>query len=264
MSAAFASMSPVLAGALASLLAGLATGIGALPILVIRKLSDEAQDVMLGFAAGVMLAASFFSLIIPGIDVAQEQGATKLGAVSLVIAGILFGAASLWLVHRYVPHEHFFLGRKGPLALRIRRIWLFVIAITLHNFPEGLAVGVGFGGDDIGKAVALAIGIGLQNMPEGLAVAVALLTLNYSKSQAFLVALFTGLVEPIGGLLGAGAVTVAQSLLPWGLAYAAGAMIFVISDEIIPETHRRGFENHGTVGLMIGLVVMMFLDVMLG
>jgi ZIP family zinc transporter len=249
MSAAFASMSPVLAGALASLLAGLATGIGALPILVIRKLSDEAQDVMLGFAAGVMLAASFFSLIIPGIDVAQEQGATKLGAVSLVIAGILFGAASLWLVHRYVPHEHFFLGRKGPLALRIRRIWLFVIAITLHNFPEGLAVGVGFGGDDIGKAVALGIGIGLQNMPEGLAVAVALLT---------------GLVEPIGGLLGAGAVTVAQSLLPWGLAYAAGAMIFVISDEIIPETHRRGFENHGTVGLMIGLVVMMFLDVMLG
>ncbi len=264
MSAAFASMSPVWAGTLASLLAGLATAIGALPILVIRKLSDEAQDVMLGFAAGVMLAASFFSLIIPGLDVAQEQGATKLGAVSLVITGILLGAASLWLAHRYVPHEHFVLGREGPLALRVRRIWLFIVAITLHNFPEGLAVGVGFGSDDIGRAVALGIGIGLQNMPEGLAVAVALLTLNYSKSQAFLVALLTGLVEPIGGLLGAGAVTVAQSLLPWGLAYAAGAMIFVISDEIIPETHRRGFENHGTVGLMIGLVVMMFLDVMLG
>ncbi len=234
MLSAFASSSPILAGALASLCAGLATAIGALPILVIRKPFAQTQDVMLGFAAGVMLAASFFSLIIPGIDVAQEQGATKLGAVLLVIAGILFGAASLWLVHRYLPHEHFIMGQQGPEAPRFRRIWLFVIAITLHNFPEGLAV------------------------------AVALLSLDYSKGQAFLVALLTGLVEPLGGLLGAGAVTVAQSLLPWGLAYAGGAMIFVISDEIIPETHRRGFENHCTVGLMIGLVVMMFLDVMLG
>ena len=179
----FATSSPVLAGALASLCAGLATAIGAIPILVIRQLSEQAQDIMLGFAAGVMLAASFFSLVIPGIDVAQEQGATKLGAVTLVIVGVLFGAASLWVVHRYLPHEHFVLGRQGPLTPRVRRIWLFVIAITLHNFPEGLAVGVGFGGDDLGKAVALAIGIGLQNMPEGLAVAVALLTLNYSRGR---------------------------------------------------------------------------------
>jgi zinc transporter, ZIP family len=255
--------STILAGTVASLMAGLATAVGALPVLVIRRLSERTQDVLLGFAAGVMLAASFFSLIIPGLDVAQQQGASKLGAVNLVIAGVLLGAATLWAIHRFVPHEHFVLGREGPHTERIRRIWLFVLAITLHNFPEGLAVGVSFGGDDLGRGVAVATGIGLQNMPEGLAVAVALLGLNYTKAQAFLVALLTGLVEPLGGLLGVAAVTVVQSLLPWGLAFAAGAMIFVISDEIIPETHRRGFENHGTAGLMVGLVVMMFLDVVL-
>jgi ZIP family zinc transporter len=255
--------SPVLLGSFASLLAGLATGVGALPILFVRRLSDPVQDVMLGFAAGVMLAASFFSLILPGLDAARGQGASELGAVTLVISGILLGAASLWSIHRYAPHEHFISGREGPLTLKLRRIWLFIAAITVHNIPEGLAVGVGFGGGD-GGGVALAIGIGLQNMPEGLAVAVALLTLDYSKAQALPVALLTGLVEPVGGLLGAGAVTMAQFLLPWGLAFAAGAMIFVISDEIIPETHRKGFENQGTAGLVVGLVVMMFLDVMLG
>lgn len=255
--------STILAGFLASLLAGAATGVGALPVLAIRRISDQAQDVMLGFAAGVMLAASFFSLILPALDTAEAQGAAKLGAVLLVIAGILLGAASLWALNRYIPHEHFFLGREGPDTKHIKRIWLFVMAITLHNFPEGLAVGVSFGGNDFGRGVAVATGIGLQNMPEGLAVAVALLGLHYSRWQAFLVALLTGLAEPIGGLLGVVAVTWASSLLPWGLAYAAGAMIFVISDEIIPETHRRGFEHLGTIGLMIGLVVMMFLDVML-
>lgn len=259
----FASSS-ILAGFLGSLIAGLATGVGALPVLAIRRISDQAQDVMLGFAAGVMLAASFFSLILPALEIAEGQGAGgKLGAVCLVIAGILLGAASLWALNRYIPHEHFILGREGPDTKHIKRIWLFVMAITLHNFPEGLAVGVSFGGDDFGRGVAVATGIGLQNMPEGLAVAVALLGLHYTRWQAFLVALLTGLAEPIGGLLGVVAVTWAGSLLPWGLAYAAGAMIFVISDEIIPETHRRGFEHLGTIGLMIGLVVMMFLDVML-
>jgi ZIP family zinc transporter len=238
--------------------------VGALPILIVRRISDQLQDVMLGFAAGVMLAASFFSLILPGLEAARGQGASEFGAVTLIICGILLGAASLWLMHRYAPHEHFILGREGPHTDRLRRIWLFIIAVTLHNFPEGLAVGVGFGAGDIGNGIALAIGIGLQNMPEGLAVAVALLTLRYSKAQVLLVSMLTGLVEPIGGVLGVSAVTLAQFLLPWGLAFAAGAMIFVISDEIIPETHRKGMETHGTAGLMVGLVVMMFLDVMLG
>lgn len=256
--------SVILLGTLASLGAGLATTLGALPTLLLRDISEQLQDVMLGFAAGVMLAASFFSLIIPGLEAAGEQGAGEIAAVSIVIAGILSGAAALWLIHRYVPHEHFVTGPEGPATAKVRRIWLFVIAITLHNFPEGLAVGVGFGGGDLGNGVALAIGIGLQNMPEGLAVALALLTLNYSRAQALVVAALTGLVEPIGGLVGAGAVSVAAPLLPWGLAFAAGAMIFVISDEIIPETHRKGLQTHGTAGLMVGLVVMMFLDVVLG
>jgi ZIP family zinc transporter len=257
-------LSPITLGSLASLLAGLATLVGALPILVIRQLSDQAQDVMLGFAAGVMLAASFFSLILPGLEVAQAQGASKIDAVGLVAFGILLGAACLWLIHRFAPHEHFITGHEGPHTEKLLRIWLFIIAITLHNFPEGLAVGVGFGGGDVSNGIALAIGIGLQNAPEGLAVAIALLTLHYSKAQALFVAMLTGLVEPVGGVLGITAVTFGQFLLPWGLAFAAGAMIFVISDEIIPETHRKGLQTHGTVGLMIGLVVMMFLDVALG
>lgn len=259
-----AGLSPVALGAIASLLAGLATGVGALPILFLARISEQTQDVLLGFAAGVMLAASFFSLIIPGLDAAEAQGHGASAAALVVIAGILLGAAALWMIHRYVPHEHFFAGREGPAGAKLRRIWLFVIAITLHNFPEGLAVGVGFGAGDVDKGMALAIGIGLQNMPEGLAVAFSLRTLDYGKGQALLVALLTGLVEPLGGLIGVFAVTLSTVLLPWGLAFAAGAMIFVISDEIIPETHRRGMETQGTAGLMVGLVVMMFLDVTLG
>jgi ZIP family zinc transporter len=261
---AISDLSPVLLGSVASLLAGLATGLGALPIYFVRRVSEQVQDVMLGFAAGVMLAASFFSLILPGLGAARDQGASAAGAVALVSCGILLGAACLWFIHTYSPHEHFVLGREGPHTNRLRRIWLFVIAITLHNFPEGLAVGVGFGGGNVANGTVLATGIGLQNMPEGLAVAVALLTLEYSKAEALLVATMTGLVEPIGALLGAGAVTLAGFLLPWGLAFAAGAMIFVISEEIIPETHRKGLEMHGTAGLMLGLVAMMFLDVAFG
>jgi ZIP family zinc transporter len=261
--ASFGDASPILLGTLGSLIAGLASGLGALPVYAMRRISDEAQDVLLGFAAGVMLAASFFSLIIPGLEAARLQGAGEVGAVTLVGCGVLLGAAGLWAVHHYTPHEHFILGEEGPHTERFRRIWLFVIAITLHNLPEGLAVGVGFGTGDA-AGVALATGIALQNMPEGLAVAVALRALDYSRGQALLIATLTGLVEPVGGLLGASAVTLAHFLLPWGLAFAAGAMIFIISDEIIPETHRRDVKTHATTGLMVGLVVMMFLDVALG
>lgn len=178
--------------------------------------------------------------------------------------GILLGGLCLWIADRLIPHEHFYKGLEGQRAVNVRRIWLFVYAITLHNFPEGLAVGVSFGTADLATGMTLALGIGLQNMPEGLVVALALATIGYSRTQSFFIALLTGLVEPIGGLLGAGIVTIFHPLLPWGLAFAAGAMLYVISDEIIPESHRKGFAREATFGLMVGFVVMLFLDVVLG
>lgn len=251
-------------GFIASLAAGAATGLGALPILFTRNISQRAQDVMMGFGAGVMLAATSFSLIIPGVEAAYESYGSKYIAALIIAAGMMIGAIFLRLSDKYSPHEHFIKGPEGADPKNLKRVWLFIIAITLHNFPEGLAVGVGFGGGDIPSGVALAIGIGLQNIPEGLVVALALLTERYPLGKALLIPLLTGLVEPVGGLIGAGVVTVARPVLPWGLAFAAGAMLFVISDEIIPESHRKGFEKEATAGVMIGFVVMMFLDVTLG
>jgi ZIP family zinc transporter len=253
----------VLLGFLGSLAAGMMTSVGALPVLFGRTPSERSRDALLGFAAGVMLSASFFSLIIPSLDISTELYGDGAIPAGIAVIGILLGATMVALINRYMPHEHFIAGREGPDVASLRRTWLFVIAITIHNFPEGLAVGVGFGGDNLTNGVSLAIGIGLQNAPEGLAVAVALIGENYSRWRAFLIAAATGMVEPVGGLLGAGAVALSEPLLPWGLGFAAGAMLYVISHEIIPETHRRGFQNEATTGLVIGLVVMLFLDVWL-
>ena len=249
-----------LLGTLFSLFAGLATGVGALPIFFTRKISDKLQDVLMGFGAGVMLAATSFSLIVPGLKVAGYG----INAALIVVFGILLGGIFLYLTDKIIPHEHFIKGHEGIDLVRLKRIWLFIFAITIHNFPEGMAVGVGFGGGDIANGITLAIGIGLQNIPEGLVVALALLAHRYSLSKSFLIALATGLVEPIGGLLGAGIVSIFMPLLPWGLAFAAGAMLFVVSDEIIPESHRKEFAKQATFGLMVGFVVMLFLDVVLG
>jgi ZIP family zinc transporter len=256
-----AHMGPVSLGFLASLLAGLLTAVGALPVLFGRSVSQRSNDVLLGFAAGVMLAASFLSLIVPGLDAGRLiYGGTTIAAV-IAVGGVLLGAVFIALLNERIPHEHFYQGQQGPVPCALARIWLFVLAITIHNLPEGLAVGVGFGGGDIARGTALAIGIGLQNAPEGLAVALALLTCGYTKGYAFAVAGLTGLVEPAAGLLGAYAVSLSQLVLPWALTFAAGAMIYVISHEIIPETHRHGFEDQATLGLTIGLVIMLFLDV---
>lgn len=251
-------------GFLGSLAAGSFTAVGALPILFGRIPSRATRDLSLGFAAGVMLSASFFSLIIPALDAAESRFENPAAPAALVCVAILLGMGAVALMNERLPHEHFRTGREGPEAASLRRIWLFIIAITIHNFPEGLAVGVGFGGGGLISGMPLAIGIGLQNAPEGLAVAVALLGEGYNKGRAWGIAALTGLVEPIGGLLGAGVVSFSQPLLPWGLAFAAGAMLYVISHEIIPETHRSGHQKKATLGLSIGLVLMLFLDVWLG
>ena len=249
----------------ASAAAGLATGVGALPVLGVKSISPKLQSGFLGFAAGVMLAASFFSLILPGLEAVEESGGNSAMAAGILAASIMIGATTLQLINHYAPHEHFIIGpTKGASKSKLRRIWLFVIAITLHNFPEGLAVGVSFGGGNMSNGTATALGIGLQNIPEGLAVAVSLASVGYSRLFSLLAALATGLVEPVGGFLGIAAVTYSSVLLPWGLGIAAGAMIWVVSSEIIPETHIEGRQESATIALMGGLVLMLFLDWTLG
>lgn len=248
-------------GISASTLAGLATGVGALPVLFFKNVSDKILNTMLGGAAGIMLAATSFSLIIPGIEYGDKIWPGN--GVYIIAFGMLFGAVFLDRIDNWLPHEHFIMGHEGPSS-SLDKIWLFIIAITIHNFPEGLAVGVGFGTGNIKAGTSLAIGIGLQNMPEGLAVALPLLGLGYSRWRALGIATLTGLVEPLGGFLGVAAVTLFNSVLPFGLAFAAGAMLFVISDEIIPETHSKGKSRLATFGIMVGFVVMMAMDNLLG
>jgi len=242
--------SVIVLGLLATMGTGLATGLGALPVLFVKGISERLLDAMLGFAAGVMLAATAFSLLIPAIE---------LGGVWAAILGLTAGAIFLDVMDRFIPHLHFIAGHEGPSSV-LQRIWLLILAITLHNFPEGLAVGVSFGSGDIATAMVLAMAIALQNMPEGLAVALPLVREGYSRGRALWYATLSGLAEPVAGLFGVAAVTIARPMLPFGLAFAAGAMLFVVSDEIIPETHRRGYEREGTFGVVIGFLVMMLLD----
>ncbi len=230
--------------------------IGALLVLVWRKPSESFLNAALGLAAGVMLTASFTSLILPGIE---------FGGIWPVIIGILLGAASLLVADHLIPHQHFLKGRKGPNHSRLKAVWLFILAITLHNMPEGLAVGVGFGSGDLPNALSLMWAIGIQNIPEGYAVSVAARNAGLSNYfYASFVGIRAGLVEVPLALFGALAVQIAKPILPYAMGFAAGAMLFVISHEIIPETHRRGYERAATIGLLLGVIVMLYLDVTLG
>ncbi|EBA07212.1 ZIP family metal transporter [Sagittula stellata] len=257
-------MTPLLTALLGGAVAAFATTAGAIPAVIGKRMSRATSDLMLGFAAGVMLSAAYFSLILPGIERAEEQTGSVWLAAAIAAAGVSLGAGFVWLLNAKIPHEHFKSGPEGGAdQATIARIWLFILAITIHNFPEGLSIGVAFGVDQA-KGLSVMTGISLQDIPEGLAVAVALTGLGYSRWKALAVTAMTGAVEIVGAGIGAAAVSVSASLLPWGLTFAAGAMLFIISHEIVPETHRHGHQDKATLGFIVGLVLMMFLDVTLG
>lgn len=241
-----------------------ATALGAVMAIALRDIAARTQDIMLGFAAGMMLAASSFSLILPGIEAAQVLCGNQLLAASIVVLGLALGVALMVGLDRFIPHEHVESGRRGPDAQRINRVWLFVLAITLHNLPEGMAIGVSFANGDMQVGLPLTTAIAIQDIPEGLAVALALRVTGISALRAALIAVGSGLMEPLGAIVGLGVSSSFALGYPIALGLAAGAMIFVVSHEVIPETHRNGHETPATLGLMLGFGVMMFLDTALG
>lgn len=259
---------PVVQGLIAGLVISFMNLLGALLVLVWRNPTRRSLDGALGFAAGVMLTASFTSLILPGIEV---------GGLAPVAIGIVLGVLVLDRADAWVPHVHFLVtgrqrrdaaqeaGADAPRRSGLSGVFLFVVAITIHNMPEGLAVGVGIGSGELGAAIALMFAIGIQNIPEGLAVAVAARNAGLgSMWYAALTGIRSGLVEIPLAVFGAWAVTVAAPLLPYAMGFAAGAMLFVILDEIVPETHANGNERTATMGTMVGVLLMLILDIALG
>jgi len=241
-----------------------ATAIGAFLAIGLRDISTRTQDSMLGFAAGMMLAASAFSLILPGLEAGRELFGNGPAAALTVVVGLGLGVLLMLGLDYFTPHEHESTGPCGPNYERLNRVWLFVLAIALHNIPEGMAIGVSFANGDLSVGLPLTMAISIQDIPEGLAVALALRTTGLSVLGSVLVAAASGLMEPIGALVGIGMSSGFAIAYPISLGLAAGAMIFVVSHEVIPETHRNGHQTPATLGLMVGFAVMMFLDTALG
>ena len=239
---------------------GGATVIGALLGFVFKKISHKFTDVTLGFAAGVMLAAAVLGLILPSL----EYGG-KYGIITTVI-GIFVGAFSLNIVDKLVPHLHKMVGAdiEEHSNANLNKVLLFVMAIAIHNLPEGIAAGVGFGSGNDAQALLIAGGIALQNIPEGMVIIAPMLASGISPKKTFLCAAATGLIEVVGTMIGFFAVSVAQIILPFSLAFAGGTMLYVISDEMIPETHAHGNERGATYALLIGFCIMLISDVLLG
>jgi ZIP family zinc transporter len=268
---AFESAHPVLQALLATTFTWLVTAAGASAVFFFKEINRKVLDGMLGFAAGVMVAASFWSLLAPAIEIAEEGAGQPPWLV--VLLGFLAGGIFLRIIDRILPHLHMGKGSDQAEGIKtsLQRSMLLVLAITLHNIPEGLAVGVAFGAASAGLsgatlmgAVALAIGIGLQNFPEGAAVSVPLRREGLSRGSSFFYGQLSAVVEPIAGVIGAAAVLTMTAILPYALAFAAGAMIFVVVEELIPESQLSGNSDIGTAGAMLGFAAMMCLDVGLG
>ncbi|MDQ3482391.1 MAG: ZIP family metal transporter [Pseudomonadota bacterium] len=252
-----------LAGTAAGFATGFATLIGAAAILFRGWSAPSRQDLMLGFAAGVMLSASYLSLIVPASTIARENGLGSFASAAMVAAAVLAGAGSLELLRRSDRLSGAALGKWFPADDAGKRIWLLVVAMTAHNLPEGAAVGVGFAAKDPSVGLGTAIGIGVQNLPEGLAVAAALLTLGWSRKRAILASGATGLMEPLGAAIAVTLVALVSSMLPIAMGWAAGAMLYIIAAELIPAVHREGGGARATLALMVGLALMLLLDLAL-
>jgi len=266
----FSNLNPIVQALLATLFTWFLTALGAGMVFFVKSVNRKLLDTMLGFAAGVMIAASFWSLLAPAIEMAEADGGQ---AWVPAVVGFLLGGLFLWGVDRVMPHLH--MGFPNSQAEGVQTGWqrviLLVMAITLHNIPEGLAVGVAFGALGAGLpaaslagAVALAIGIGIQNFPEGVAVSVPLMREGVSRRKAFWYGQLSGMVEPVAGVIGAAAVLFMKPILPYALAFAAGAMIFVVVEELIPESQYQNNTDLATLGALLGFAVMMTLDVALG
>ena len=266
----FTGLSPVLQALMATMFTWFVTALGAGLVFFFKTINRKVLDGMLGFAAGVMIAASYWSLLAPAIEMAEES---NLPAWIPATTGFLLGGMFLWLADKILPHLH--LGFPMAEAEGVKTSWqrsvLLVLAITLHNIPEGLAVGVAFGAlasdipsASLAGAIALALGIGIQNFPEGAAVSVPLRREGLSRVKSFWYGQLSGMVEPIAGVIGAAAVILIKPILPYALAFAAGAMIYVVVEELIPESQLKKNTDVATIGAMLGFAVMMTLDVALG
>ena len=266
----FNDLHPIIQALLAGLFTWGLTALGAAAVFLVKGINRKLLDTMLGFAAGVMIAASYWSLLAPAIAMAEAQSIP--GWIPAAV-GFLLGGVFLRIIDRILPHLH--LGLDMDQAEGVSTTWkrstLLVLAVTLHNIPEGLAVGVAFGAvvagfpsATIAGAMALAIGIGIQNFPEGMAISMPLRREGMSQFRSFWYGQLSGIVEPLASIAGAAAVLLARPILPYALAFAAGAMIFVVVEELIPESQQQGHSDLATMGVMFGFTVMMILDVALG
>lgn len=242
---------------------GFATVFGSFIGFALKKIPHKFNDIVLSFAAGIMLAAAVLGLIVPAVE-----SSAGLGGLLVVIAGIMCGAVFLSMMDRVVPHLHNIAGvdkeNHPDNASQLNRVILFVMAIAIHNLPEGIAAGVSFGTGNIADAITVSGGIALQNIPEGMVIIAPMLNAGVPKRRAFLIALATGLVEVVGTMIGYFVVSISVAILPFALAFAGGTMLYVISDEMIPETHSHGYEKGATFSLLVGFCVMLAMDVLLG
>ncbi|MDR0314723.1 MAG: ZIP family metal transporter [Oscillospiraceae bacterium] len=240
---------------------GGATVIGALLGFLFKNIPHKFNDSILGFAAGIMLCAAVVGLILPSIEYGGDNG------VWTTAAGVITGAVFLNFADRFIPHLHKIVGidiEEHKNTQNIDKVMLFVMAIAIHNLPEGIAAGVSFGTGDIGDAIAVSTGIVLQNIPEGMVIIAPLLTTGIGRRKTFWIAAFTGLIEVVGTFIGYFAITLSKAMLPFALAFAGGTMLYVISDEMIPETHSHGYERISTYSLIIGFIIMLMMSFYIG